>query len=90
MREIRSKPGEAMLRFGNNTLVLLNSTRAEKSPYIDHFALEVDAYDQAKVEAELKRRGYEPRPESRLAWTIRDPEGMRVEVAGPRWAEYAS
>jgi len=90
MREVRSTPGEAILRFGNDTLVLLNSTRAEKSPYIDHFALEVDAYDQAKVEAELKRRGYEPRPESRLAWTIRDPEGMRVEVAGPRWAEYVS
>jgi|RhiMethySRZTD1v2_1073278.scaffolds.fasta_scaffold39044_6 catechol 2,3-dioxygenase-like lactoylglutathione lyase family enzyme len=82
MREINYKPGEAMLRFGNNTLVLVNTPQAEKKPYIDHFALEIDGFDQAKVQAELKRRGYDPRPESPRAWTIRDPEGMRVEVAG--------
>jgi catechol 2,3-dioxygenase-like lactoylglutathione lyase family enzyme len=92
MRQIyykREEPNaQAMLRFGNNTLVLMNSRQPGGAPYIDHFALEIEGYDQAKVEAELRRRGYNPAPDSRLGWTIRDPEGMRVEIAGKGWPEH--
>jgi catechol 2,3-dioxygenase-like lactoylglutathione lyase family enzyme len=82
MREIRYERGEAMLRFGNNGLVLVHTPQAEKKPYIDHFALEIEGFDSAKVQAELKRRGYDPQPEAGLGWAIQDPEGMRVEIAG--------
>jgi catechol 2,3-dioxygenase-like lactoylglutathione lyase family enzyme len=92
MRQVYYKPGEpnaqAMLRFGNNTLILMNSRRPDGSPYVDHFALEIENYDQRRVEAELRRRGYDPQPDSRLGWTIRDPEGMRIEIAGKGWPEY--
>ena len=92
MRPFYYKPDEpnaqAMLRFGNDTLYLRNSRRPDKSPYLDHFAFEIENYDQDRVEAELKRRGYNPQPDSKLGWTIHDPEGMRIEVAGKGLPEY--
>jgi catechol 2,3-dioxygenase-like lactoylglutathione lyase family enzyme len=92
MREIHYKPDEpnaqSMLRFGNNTLILTNSTRPDPRPYVDHFALEIENYDQGRVEAALKRRGYSPQPDSKLGWTIQDPEGTRIEIAGKGWPEY--
>jgi hypothetical protein len=42
----------------------------------------IDKYDRGRVEAELKRRGLDPKPYSPLAWTIADPDGMQIEVAG--------
>ena len=94
MREIFYKPdgphAQSMLRFGNNTLLLTNSPRPDRGPYIDHFALEIENFDRAKVGAELRRRGYDPRPESRLAWSIQDPEGTRIDIAGRGWPEHVS
>jgi catechol 2,3-dioxygenase-like lactoylglutathione lyase family enzyme len=87
--EKRAGPdAQTMLRFGNNTLILMNSRRPDRSPYIDHFAFEVEAYDAARVDAELRRRGYKPQSESKLAWTLQDPEGMRIDIAGKGWPEY--
>ena len=92
MREFYYKPAEpnaqAMLRFGNDTLYLRNSRRPDKKPYVDHFAFEIEHYEQDRVEAELKRRGFKPEPDSKLGWTIRDPEGMRIEIAGKGLPEY--
>jgi hypothetical protein len=50
--------------------------------------LVVENYNHDKVEAELKRRGLDPKPHSKLAWTVYDPDGMRVDIAGPGFAEY--
>jgi hypothetical protein len=55
---------------------------------VDHFAFEVENYDQDRVEAELKRRGHNPLPDSKLGWTIQDSEGMRIEIAGKGLPEY--
>jgi catechol 2,3-dioxygenase-like lactoylglutathione lyase family enzyme len=86
MREISYKPegsdAHAALRFGNNTLVLMKSNRPGGAPYVDHFALEIENYDDAQVQAELKRRGYNPQLDDALAWSIQDPEGMRVKIVG--------
>ncbi len=38
--------------------------------------------DAEALLTELKRRGLEPKPDSKLAWTIADPDGIRIEVAG--------
>lgn len=78
----KKKNAQVLLRFGQNTLYLRPSNQPDGKPYCNHFAFVVEDYDQAKVEAELKRRGLDPQPDSRLAWTIRDPDGMRIEVAG--------
>ena len=73
---------EIFLRFGRNTLYLRKTERPEEKPYCNHYAFVVENYNQAKVEAELNRRGLNPKPDSKLAWTIADPDGMRIEVAG--------
>lgn len=57
-------------------------------PYVDHFAFRIENCDQDKVETELKRRGFNPLPDSKLGWIIQDPDGMRIEVAGKRMPEY--
>jgi len=92
MRQIYYKADEpnaqAMLRFGNDTLYLRNSKRPGGRPYVEHFAFEIENYEQNRVEAELKRRGYNPLPDSKLGWTIQDPEGMRIEIAGKGLPEY--
>lgn len=81
MKVIGDKPDQVVLRFGQNAL-LLRPAGADGKPYVNHFGFVIDNYDPAKVEAELKRRGLNPQADSQLAWTITDPEGMRVEIAG--------
>jgi catechol 2,3-dioxygenase-like lactoylglutathione lyase family enzyme len=94
MRPLHYKAGEsnaqAMLRFGNNTLILANSQRPGPQPYVDHFALEIENFELARVEAELRRRGYNPRPYTKLGWAIEDPEGTRIEIASKGWPDYVA
>jgi catechol 2,3-dioxygenase-like lactoylglutathione lyase family enzyme len=73
---------EIFLRFGRNTLYLRKTAKPDDKPYCNHYAFVVQDYNQAKAEAELKRRGLDPKPDSKLGWTIADPDGMRIEVAG--------
>src|SRR5260370_12221663 len=93
MKLIYYKPGDVFgvdtaggpvcfLKFGENALYLRKSQHPEHKPYIAHFAPAVENYDQAAVKAELIRRGYKPAADSKYGWSIRDPAGMGVEVAG--------
>lgn len=76
------------LRFGENTLYLCKSQHPEHKPYVAHFALSVENYNQAAIKADLERRGYKPEPETKYGWSIQDPAGMRIEVAGKGLAEH--
>jgi hypothetical protein len=38
----------------------------------------------------LKRRGLNPQPNTKLAWTIKDPDGMTIDVASRGFAEQLS
>jgi catechol 2,3-dioxygenase-like lactoylglutathione lyase family enzyme len=74
---------ECFLRFGSNDgLYLRKSQRPDNKPSLDHFAIVIANYNQDAVEAELRRRGLDPQPDSKSAWIIHDPDGMRVAVAG--------
>ena len=101
MRVIYYKPGDVFgvdtaggpvcfLKFGENALYLRKSQHPEHKPYIAHFAPTVENYDQAAVKAELIRRGYKPAADSKYGWSIRDPAGMRVEVAGKGLPEHVA
>jgi catechol 2,3-dioxygenase-like lactoylglutathione lyase family enzyme len=87
MKLIHESPTHTILRFGPNALVLDATVDPGEKPYCNHFGLQIDNFDAAKVEAELKRRGLNPKPYTRLAWTVMDPDGLRVEVAGAGLAE---
>jgi catechol 2,3-dioxygenase-like lactoylglutathione lyase family enzyme len=85
----REEPNpQCFLRFGENTLYLRKTAKPDDKPYCNHFAFVVEDYEQAKVEAELTRRGLTPQPDSKLGWTIKDPDGFRLEVAGPGLPEH--
>jgi len=70
------------LKFGENYFYLRQSQHPEKKSYVAHFTMMVENFDQAGAKAELERRGYIPKADSKYAWSIQDPAGMRTEVAG--------
>jgi len=79
---------QVFLRFGENTLILQKVAESADKPYCNTYGYVVENYNHDRVEAELKRRGLDPKPHSKLAWTVHDPDGMRVDIAGPGLAEY--
>ncbi|MBZ5643629.1 MAG: VOC family protein [Acidobacteriia bacterium] len=86
----RKTAGEpkTFLRFGQNTLYLQKTEKPGEKAHCNHFAFVIENFDFAKVEAELKRRGLDPKPDSKLAWTITDPDGFRVEITAPGLPEH--
>jgi catechol 2,3-dioxygenase-like lactoylglutathione lyase family enzyme len=101
MKVIYYKPGGVLgvdaaggpvcfLKFGENTFYLRKSQHPENKPYVAHFAMAVENFNQAQAKAELERRGYKPQPDSKYGWSIQDPAGMRTEVAGKGLPEHVA
>ncbi len=101
MNVIYYKPGDVFgvdaqggplcfLKFGENAFYLRKSRHPENKPYVAHFAMAVENFNQAAVKAELERRGYKPQPDSKYGWSIQDPAGMRTEVAGKGLPEHVA
>jgi catechol 2,3-dioxygenase-like lactoylglutathione lyase family enzyme len=92
MRVIYEKPegpnGESFLRFGQNTLWLRKTSSPARKPYCNQFGFAVANYDRDAVEAELKRRGLNPKPDSKLSWSFVDPDGYRIGVSGAGYSEH--
>lgn len=94
MRVIYDKPGgpngESFLRFGQNTLWVRKTGNLAAKPYCNQFGFVVANYDRDAVEAELKRRGLNPKPDSKLSWSFVDPDGYRIGVSGAGYSEHIS
>lgn len=99
MKIVYYKPGDVMgvdaqggpicfMKFGENYFYLRKSQHPEGKAYVAHFSLAVENFDRAAVKAELERRGYKPQADSKYAWSIQDPTGMRTEVAGKGMPEH--
>jgi len=58
------------------------------APSCNHLGLAIHDYDSVAVEAEFRRRGLDPKHDSKLTWTITDPDGLRIEVAAYGYPEY--
>jgi catechol 2,3-dioxygenase-like lactoylglutathione lyase family enzyme len=70
------------LKFGENYLYFRKSQHPENKPYVAHFTLAIENFDQAAVKAQLEGMGLKPQADTKYAWSIQDPAGMRTEVAG--------
>lgn len=79
---------ECFLRFGQNTLWLRKTSNPTGKPYCNQFGFTVENYDQKRVEAELRRRGLNPKPDSKLSWSFVDPDGYRIGVSGAGFSEH--
>jgi catechol 2,3-dioxygenase-like lactoylglutathione lyase family enzyme len=73
---------EVILEFGGNTLCLRKTANPDDKPYCNQYGFVVEKYDQAKVKVELDRRGFKPEQDSKSGWTVHDPDGMSILIAG--------
>lgn len=90
MKVLSENAKRVTLKFGGDSLVLAGTLKSGEEPYCNHYGFHVDNFDAAKVEAELKRRGLNPKANTRFAWTVNDPDGMTVDIAGPGFLEEAA
>ena len=99
MKMVYYKPGSVLgvddkggpvcfLKFGENYMYLRKSQHPEMKAYVAHFSMAVENFDQSAAKAELERRGFKPQADSKYAWSIQDPAGMRTEVAGKGMPEH--
>jgi len=75
---------QANLSFGDTFLLPRNARAGSTTPTprVDHIAYTIDNWDKDKVEAELKRRGLTPRPDTENSFHIKDPDGFDVQISG--------
>lgn len=78
------------LKFGESVIYVRKSLHPEHKPYIAHFAITVEDYEQAAVKTKLAQHGFQSVADTRYGWIIHDPAGMRIEVAGKGMAEHVA
>ena len=51
-----------------------------KGSHVDHLAFSIPSFDLAQVRRILVERGLNPEPDGNFAWTVRDPDGFRIQI----------
>lgn len=75
---------QCYMRFGESVLIPRNMRdRASNTPGIDHIAYTIENWNRRTVEAELKRRGLDPRPDTEDSFHVRDINGYDLQICGP-------
>ena len=80
MKAVSQQKDDVALRFGENTLRLRPSGAGK--PYCNEFGFVVDNYDEAKVKAELERRGIASQPNPAGGLMLKDPNGLEIGIGG--------
>jgi catechol 2,3-dioxygenase-like lactoylglutathione lyase family enzyme len=66
-----------------NTFVIpRNAPQGGTPPRIDHIAYTIENWDKNAVNAELDRRGLDPRPDTDNSFHIKDPNGFDLQICG--------
>ena len=76
------------LSFGENTLQLRETADRGAKPYCNEFGFVVQNFDRTAVEGELRRRGLQPKTDSRLSWSITDPDGYQIGVSAAGFSQH--
>jgi catechol 2,3-dioxygenase-like lactoylglutathione lyase family enzyme len=71
---------QCFLSFGDTFIIPRN--RVGGAPRIDHIAYTIDNWNREAVQAELKRRGLDPRPDTENSFHVKDPEGFDLQISG--------
>jgi catechol 2,3-dioxygenase-like lactoylglutathione lyase family enzyme len=82
MRVANDDGKQCDLGFGDSFIVVRKSRDPNGKPLVDHFAITIDDWDKARVEAELKRRGLEHRPDTDDSFIVKDPDGYSLQISG--------
>ena len=73
---------QCSLAFGDSFIVARKTKQADNKPFVDHFAITIDNWNKDAVEAELRRRGLELRPDTDNSFIVKDPDGYSLQISG--------
>ena len=84
MKVTQDNGRQCYLTFGDQGSWLLprNARDASQAPKVDHIAYTIRNWDKDKVEAELRRRGLEPRVDTENSFHVKDPDGFDLQISG--------
>ena len=68
------------ISFGDTFVGARN--RPAGTPRIDHIAYTIANWSKDQVEAELKRRKLQPRPDTENSFHVKDPDGFDLQISG--------
>ncbi|HEV2287475.1 MAG TPA: VOC family protein [Candidatus Acidoferrales bacterium] len=75
---------QCYMRFGESVLIPRNmKDRVSHTAGIDHIAYTIENWNREAVEAELKRRGLNPRPDTQDSFHVRDINDYDLQICGP-------
>jgi hypothetical protein len=72
----------AVLAFGNTVLVLRPGQNGQNAGRISHFCFGVKGFKMAEAEAELKKRGLNPRKDNE-SYHVMSPDGTDIQISDP-------
>lgn len=76
---------QCYLQFGADSfLIARNAREPAGAPLVDHLCYTISDWDKGAVEAELRRRGLDPEPDTDESFHVRDPDGYRLQIASAR------
>jgi catechol 2,3-dioxygenase-like lactoylglutathione lyase family enzyme len=73
---------QCYLSFGDTFLLPRNARQGVTAPRVDHIAYTIETWDKNAVEAELRRRGLTPRPDTEDSFHVKDPDGFDLQISG--------
>ena len=84
MKVLKDTGRQCNLSFGDHGTWLLPRNAREQSaaPKVDHIAYTIENWNKDEVEAELKRRGLNPRPDTPNSFHVKDPDGYDLQISG--------
>lgn len=83
--QVRGDNGtQCSLVFGDSFIVVRKTQQADNKPDVDHFAIAIDDWNKEAVEAELKRRHLDPKPDGDTSFLIKDPDGYELQISAGR------
>ena len=86
MKVIQDSGKQAIMKFGDSLLIARNTVDPAGKPYVDHICYTLANWDEKAVEAELKRRGLDPKLDTggnQRTFHVKDPAGFDLQIGGP-------
>jgi catechol 2,3-dioxygenase-like lactoylglutathione lyase family enzyme len=82
MKVLQDTGRQCNLAFGDSFIIPRNARNGGPTPRVDHIAYTIENWDKNAVEAELKRRGLQPRPDTDNSFHVKDPDGFDLQISG--------
>jgi catechol 2,3-dioxygenase-like lactoylglutathione lyase family enzyme len=76
---------QCYMKFGSDSFLIPRKSQSPGSgPVVDHICYTIEDWDKDAVEAELRRRGLSPEPDTEESFHVRDPDGYRLQIGSAR------